>query len=67
MATRKPIAEPRNRNNGPPVDARGNVRIYTDVPKAIAQEFAILAVRRETTKRALMAKLIMDEVTGRKS
>lgn len=67
MATRKTPQDPRQRTTGPPIDARGNVRIYTDVPKAIAQEFAILAVRRDTTKRALMAKLIMDEVTGRKS
>ena len=46
------------------VDSRGNVRVYTDVPRAIAKEFAILAIRRGKSKRALMADLIMRAVTG---
>lgn len=46
------------------VDSRGNVRVYTDVPRAIAKEFAILAIRRGKSKRALMADLIMRAVAG---
>ncbi len=66
MATKPKTSQPARRTTGPPVDSRGNVRIYTDVPKNIAQEFSILAVRRETSKRALMAELIMDAVTGKR-
>ena len=46
-------------------DSRGLTRIYTDVPRHIAQEFAVLAVRRDTSKRALMAELIMKAVAGK--
>jgi len=48
-----------------PADSKGNTRIFTDVPVHVAQEFAILAIRRGLSKRALMAKLIMDAVTGK--
>lgn len=61
MAT-KHRSKPAGRNDA---DARGNVRIYTDVPSHVAKEFAILAVRRDMTKRALMARLIMDAVSGK--
>lgn len=46
------------------VDTRGNVRVYTDVPVKVAQDFAILAIRRGKSKRALMAELIMSAVIG---
>lgn len=46
------------------IDARGNVRVYTDIPPRVAKEFAILAIRRGVSKRALMADLIMRAVTG---
>lgn len=47
------------------VDTRGNVRIYTDVPPKVAEDFAILAIRRKKSKRALMAELIMGAVVGK--
>lgn len=46
-------------------DARGMTRVITDVPRKVGEEFAILAIRRGMSKRALMAKLIMDAVTGK--
>lgn len=46
-------------------DSKGMKRIFTDVRPDIYKEFAILAIRRGTSKRALMAKLIMDAVTGK--
>lgn len=46
-------------------DSRGNVRIVVDLPKNVAQEFAVLAIRRGETKRALMARLIMNAVAGK--
>jgi hypothetical protein len=66
MATaRKQSARAEPKDPRLPTDSRGNKRVYTDVPAHIAQEFAILAIRRKVSKRALMAQLIMDAVTGR--
>ena len=62
MAARKTLT-PQKRDV--PVDSRGNVRVYADVPKSVAQEFTILAVRRDMSKRDLLAKLIMDAVAGK--
>lgn len=49
----------------PPQDSRGNMRLYTDIPVNVAQEFAVLAIRRGLSKRDLMAELIMNAVAGR--
>lgn len=61
MATKKPPTKEPSRA----VDSRGSVRIYADVPKHIAQEFAVLAVRRDKAKRTLLAELIMAAVAGK--
>lgn len=50
---------------GTVTDSRGNMRIYTDVPAHIGKEFKVLAIRRNTSIRALMAQLIMDAVNGK--
>lgn len=45
-----------------PTDTRGNVRVYSDLPRAVANELAILAIRSGVSKRALMTMLIMNAV-----
>jgi len=61
MATKKPPPMKKAR----PTDSRKLVRIYCDVPSHIAEEFAVLAIRRGASKRALMAELIMSELSGK--
>ena len=62
MATKK-VAPPIW--GGIPVDSRGNVRVYADVPRDIAQEFTIMCVRRNTSKRAMIAQLITNALKGK--
>lgn len=64
---RKPTAKPAAKpvESDAVTDARGMTRVITDVPRRVGEEFAILAIRRGMSKRALMAKLIMDAVTGK--
>lgn len=64
---RKPTARPAAKpaESDAVTDARGMTRVITDVPRRVGEEFAILAIRRGMSKRALMAKLIMDAVTGK--
>lgn len=63
----KPTARPAAKavESAANTDARGMVRIITDVPRKVGEEFAILAIRRGVSKRSLMAKLIMDAVAGK--
>lgn len=64
MAT-KQAEHPTNRR-GDSVDSRGNVRIVADIPKGLADEFAILAIRRGfKNKRELVIRLITDAVSGK--
>lgn len=64
MATKsKPLG--RNSSDHEEVDARGNVRVYGDVPVHVARELKILAIRRGISKQALMAELIMKAVSGK--
>lgn len=46
-------------------DSRGMVRVYVDLPKNVAQELAVLAVRRDVPKKTLVAELIMSAVAGK--
>lgn len=65
MATQKARVVPKVQERRGEEDSRGNVRIYTDIPRSVATEFSVMAIRRNMTKRALMARLITDAVGGK--
>lgn len=64
MATKRKTTG-RSSSDHEEVDARGNVRVYGDVPVHVARELKILAIRRGVSKQALMAELIMNAVSGK--
>jgi hypothetical protein len=46
-------------------DARGKVRVYADIDKAVAVELAVLAIRRGVSKKALLELLILEAVRSK--
>lgn len=61
---RKPTPAPPTKGRAPTttVDAKGNVRIYADIPKAVSTELAVLALRRNMAKKDLLAEIIAAAV-----
>lgn len=66
MTTKAPATTRPNRHGGgKATDHHKMTRLVVDIPQSVAVEFAVLAARRQTTKRALMARLIMDVLSGK--
>lgn len=62
MATRAPKPATKGRAPTDVVDSQGRVRIYADIPKTIATELAVLALRRNKAKKDLLADIIAEAV-----
>lgn len=50
--------KPRQKPAPPPIDSKGLVRIYVDIPAEMARRFNILAATRGVPKRALMTDIV---------
>lgn len=46
----------------PPTDAKGNVRVYVDLPAELARKFNVLAASRGIPKRILLAEVVKAAV-----
>jgi predicted DNA-binding protein len=46
----------------PPVDVRGQVRVYIDLPRELAHKLNVLAALRGKAKRALLAEIVSAAV-----
>jgi hypothetical protein len=55
----KPGAKERR---APGTDARGNQRVYIDIPGDLVRKLNVLAAMRSVSKRALIADLVRREV-----
>ena len=61
MATKKTVPAPAPAPA--PADAKGNRRLYADVPAPLITRLNVLAAMKGVTKRALIASLLSDAIT----
>jgi hypothetical protein len=66
MKTKAKRPEPKARAApGGTEDVRGNVRVYADIHKGAATELAVMAARRNLTKKALLELLIYQAMQAK--
>jgi hypothetical protein len=65
MATAKKPAKADKTAKAAPIDSRGLVRVYIDLPRHLSHELGVMAIRRDLSKRAMLAIMVEHAITGR--